>query len=167
MSGDYDINMSLGKACANIGELDEAIESYQRAVKLTVKPSVALCELATATQLQGNLEQALEYINQSVEHQPDNAYARAEQAGIIYKLGRIEQSHELIHELVDEGQDFPHLVSVWGGLCHHFDECPEVAAMGESLVGNNDLDKANAVKIHYMLGKLYDKTGGKLLAYVY
>ena len=159
MSDDYDINMSLGKAYLNIGELDEAIECYQRAVKLTAKPSVALCELATATQLQGNLQQALVYIQRSVDHQPDNAYARTERADIIYKMGRIEQSHELIRELVDEGKVFPHMVSVWGHLCQHFNECDEVISLGESLLVDKHLDKASAVKTHYTLGKLYDKAG--------
>lgn len=160
MSGDYDINMSLGKAYLNIGELDKAIECYQRAAKLIAKPSVALCELATATQLQGNLKQALGYIEQSVKYDPGNAYARVEQADIIYKLGRIEKSHELIRELAEEGQVFPHIVSVWGHLCHHFDECREVIALGESLIDNSHLSKANATKLHYTLGKLYDAAGG-------
>jgi tetratricopeptide (TPR) repeat protein len=74
-------------------------------------------------------------------------------------MGSIEKSHQLIHQLVDEGRVFPHLVSVWGHLCHHFDECRAVISLGESLVSKNDLDKSNLVKMHYTLGRLYDKAG--------
>lgn len=51
--------MSLGKAYADIDNLDEGIKSYQRTVKLTPAPSVAFCELASVKQLQGHLDHAL------------------------------------------------------------------------------------------------------------
>ena len=157
MPDNYDIIMSLGKAYAAIGNLDQAIKSIQRATKLTPAPSVAFCELASATQLQGDLEQALGYIEQSLEHQPDNIYARVERASILNKMGRTEQAHELLHELVDEGHALPHLVSVWPHLCHHYNECSEVISLCESLASNNDPNTANTAKIHYTLGRLYDR----------
>jgi tetratricopeptide (TPR) repeat protein len=165
MSGGYDINMSLGKAYINIGELDEAVECFRRAANLTDKPSVALCELATARQLQGHLDQALVDVEQSLRHQPDNSHASAERAGINYKLGNIDAAHRQIRELVEAGRVSPHIVAVWGQLCHHFDECSEVVSLGEALVGREGLDKANAVKLYYMLGKLYDRLGEYDLAF--
>lgn len=78
-----------------ISYLDQAI-GYQRAVKCAPAPSVAFCELASTTQLQGHLEQALEYIEQSLEHQPDNANAHTEKANILNKMGRIDQAHERV-----------------------------------------------------------------------
>ena len=165
MPGSYDINMSLGKAYASIGNLDAAIESYQRAVQLTASPSVALCDLASAMQLQGNLEQALECIEQSVKHQPGNAYARAEQASILYKAGRIKEARSLIRELVDNVPVFPHLVSVWGHLCQHSDECLEVVSLAESLLDDDNLAKQDVSNLHFTLGRLYDRAGEYDLAF--
>ena len=69
-----DDHYNVAVALMNSGDLDEAMEHLQSALKLAPKADHVLYAMAAANALKGNQDQALSYLKQSIHHRAENRF---------------------------------------------------------------------------------------------
>ena len=78
--GAYVVWNILGASRAQVGMLDEAVESYKKSISLKPDFAEAYNNMGVALKDQGKLDEALEAYNKSVSYKADNA-------GVYYNIG--------------------------------------------------------------------------------
>jgi tetratricopeptide (TPR) repeat protein len=69
-----DDHYNVAVALMNSGDLDDAMEHLQSALKLAPKADHVLYAMAAANALKGNRDQALSYLKQSIHHRAENRF---------------------------------------------------------------------------------------------
>jgi tetratricopeptide (TPR) repeat protein len=108
------IRNNLGAALAQRGRLDEAIEHYEEAVRLSPGYVGARFNLATALTRRGRQQEAVGQYRELLLREPDHAEARYNLGLNLARLGRFE---EAAHELAEAARlrpDSPEAFHNWG-----------------------------------------------------
>ena len=81
-----------GNALRQLGRLDEALQSYQRAISLKANYAEALCNQAIALTGAGRWEEACTSAEQAINARPDYADAWQAHANALQALGRVVEA---------------------------------------------------------------------------
>ena len=107
----------LGYAFRNLGRLDRAADSYQRAFELEKQTSVIPQALAQTLLELGDYPRAMEAARRGVEIAPDNAEAQSILSWSSYKAGAIPEAVQAASKAVD--LDPVHGNAIWIVLLGH------------------------------------------------
>jgi tetratricopeptide (TPR) repeat protein len=83
---------NLGNALAAQGRFDEAIDQFQRALKIDVNDGDAAYNLGNALAQQGNFEAAGQQLQHALEIKPDNAMAAYDLGNVRLRQGRMDEA---------------------------------------------------------------------------
>jgi tetratricopeptide (TPR) repeat protein len=72
-----DDHYNVGVALMNRGEIDEALNHFQSALKMAPKSDHILYALAATNALKGNSAQAITYLKQSIQYRNENRFQAA------------------------------------------------------------------------------------------
>jgi len=102
---------NLGAALQAVGELDEAIEHYRRAIELLPAYAEAHLNLGETLQARGKTQSAIEHYQRGLELKPENAEAHNNVASLLASQGRNREA--IVHlrravELAPETAIFHH-----------------------------------------------------------
>ena len=91
--GNYLAYYNLGEYCFSKGRLDEAIDHYRQAVRISPSYDDALNNLGTALAVKGELDEAVARIREAIRYRPDKADA-------YYNLGNVFVMQHKLDEAV-------------------------------------------------------------------
>lgn len=107
---------NLGICLARQGRIGEAIECYERVLKLDPRDANALSNLAAAFVSQGDQQKAVEHYRAAMAVDPDSAVP-AFQLGLLYqKLGDNLAAADLFAEAVRRDPQYEEAFRAWGDL---------------------------------------------------
>ena len=151
----------LGRALAETGRLDDAVEAAERA--LSLDPSSAALHLALADlearrdgASEASLERALELVDAALALDPRSREARLDRARYLRRLGRGEEARRVMEEVLDDSAGDP-----WVAL--RYAELVELPA-GELASAERRLRRAverdpNLVEAWRLLGDVLERSG--------
>jgi Flp pilus assembly protein TadD len=88
-------------ACEKDGKYsDEAVTSYEQALRLEPKMVEALLNCGTLYYEQGNFEQAAEYFRRAADSAPENSLAHSNLGSVLQELGHAEEARRHLRQAV-------------------------------------------------------------------
>ena len=154
------VHYSAGNLLSEDGQIDQAINSYQRALRLMPDFEASRINLGNIYATQGNYDKAIEQFSQLAARRPDSGRAYLKWSQALYKQGRIGQAVRQYRNAVRLGflnQDLaiglgiarpavPYIVNL-GDAQRWVEENPEntfaLNAMGIGLIQAGQPDQAN------------------------
>lgn len=149
----------VGIALQYVGDYDAAIDCFQRAVQLKRDFVPAYLNLGHALITQMKFDEALAVFNRALEFGPGNATVVAGIANVYEKQGDYEKSYQVLKSFVDEGVKDVELAVQFGLISDRLNRQADACRFMEHLLEWRELSSYARRKLHFGLGRLYDKLG--------
>jgi len=107
-------HFNLGEALAQKGEIKEAIDCYERALKLDPDYAQAHNNLGNSLFEVGRVEEAIAHLKEAVRLKPDSATMHSNLGGVLVQTGRTDEGIKQLEEAVRLKPDFADAQYNWG-----------------------------------------------------
>jgi tetratricopeptide (TPR) repeat protein len=153
------VHYNLGNALQRLDQLDAAIAAYRQALVLKPDHVEAHNNLGMALEEQGKLDEAAAAYKRALAIKPDFAEAYNNLGNVLINLGQIgraEQSYrEVLRHKPDSGSAYSCLVRTKKYPTKDHEDARSMLA----LLDTPALGEADAMHLHFALGKIFDDSG--------
>ena len=149
----------LGTLQFNQGQVDEAEKCYIKALELDEENIPAYRDYGYLHIALNRPSKARELFQRALALEPRNLDVIAALARLEDQSGNLRAAYDLTNPVIERNILHVDIGIVYAGICRYFDRCHEAVDYLEHLlaaVGRNPLVKE---KLHFALGKLYDRLG--------
>ena len=147
----------LGTIYQKKGQYEQAEAAYQKALAADPDNVQLHMELGQLYLRSNQIEQAKTEYRKSLALQPDNLDAIAGEAQLLEQSGDIQAAYERIVPYIDQGARHVDMGILFSKLCRHYSRCEESADYLEHLLDLSNDQTTSRSKLHFALGKLYDR----------
>jgi tetratricopeptide (TPR) repeat protein len=155
-----ELSVLLGKAHAQMGDFDSAIESLQRALRLKADVAEANATLGVIYLKQGRLAEAEKALRAELLGHPADVQSRQNLAVALEMQQRPEEAVPLLRGVLEAKPDFADARYLLGKILLAQGAAPEAVEQLEAAARMAPED----ANIHYQLGRAYQKQGRTELA---
>jgi len=152
-------HFNLAIALQSIGHLESANQELEYVVKRTDGFVEAQLSLGMIKMALGEYQQAIAYLQAVQQIDPGNTRAVAGEAMVNEKMGEIDRANEIIRPYVIDGIRDEHIAVVYGKLAGRTSSSHEVIMKIEQFIDGGEAEPENMVRLHFLLGSLYDNAG--------
>jgi len=143
-----------------IGRNSKAIEGYRRA--LTLAPRHLLCHRNYCRTLYatGMLDEAMQGYEKMAQTFPDNPEPMAAKAWLLQLIGDKNAARAAIKPLIEQHPDNPFVAIAYADISHPAEKSLQRIELLERILLSKhpELNTETISQVHYILGKMYDKT---------
>lgn len=152
-------HLGLGRTHQTLSNLDQAVACYKAAIDRDPKLVDAHYFLGSALAILGHLQEAREHFRVAQRLRPGLTEAIAGEANICERERDYERAHQLIAPVLEQDIKHPAIGMVFAQICRKVGRCDEALDYLESVLQECRLATFDRLKIHFSLGKLYDRLG--------
>lgn len=138
----------------------KAIDGYRRALALA--PNNSDCHRIYCRSLYeaGRFDEAMQAYEQMAQAFPDNSEPLASKARLLELTGDKAGASTILEALIAQHPHNPFVAIAYANITHPVEQSPKRIELLEKTLHDNqaNLDVKTRSRIHYILGKLYDKT---------
>lgn len=139
-------------------KLDDAVALYRRVLKLNPRSALACYNLANTLKEQQAYDEAITWFERAIAADPTHRLAHTNLAVSLEQKGRFDEAvqHYQAALRIDPAYSRPlaNLIAI-----KSYDPPPAQIAAAEEQIKNPGIDTVDLVKLHYGLGKHYDREG--------
>jgi tetratricopeptide (TPR) repeat protein len=146
---------NLGLALQNSGNLPEAIDHYEQALRFKPNFAEAQNNLGSALQQSGRLEEAREHYEQAVRLAPDYAHAYNNLGVVLFRLDKIPEAKAQYEEALRLEPDYANAHVNLGLALARLGRVPDAMEQWERALQINP----NSADAHYFMGLALEKAG--------
>jgi tetratricopeptide (TPR) repeat protein len=154
---------NLGGALLANGQIDEAIENFQKALQVNPNYTEAHYNLGDAFLRRGQIDEAIQQFQKALQIDPKHAKSHADLGIALYQLGRIEEAIEQYRAALEIDPDNTKTHNDFGLALEQAGRMDEAIAQFQKALA---IDPQNA-EAHFNLGNIFVQTGQfeKAIAY--
>jgi tetratricopeptide (TPR) repeat protein len=153
-----DIYFKLAEAYRETAQLEEAENTYQKAIQKNQNKLGSFIGLITVLRYQGKTAASLDTCREGLLQLPGNSDMLAIMADLHERQGELQQAYDIVHPIVASNQLNVGIADVFSRICRKFSVCDEALIYGNKVISapnfTNTLSKA---RVHFSLGKMLDK----------
>ena len=149
----------LGTLEFSRGQVEEAETCFKKALKLDDKNAAAYRDLGHLQLSMNRPTEARKQFQHAMALQPNNLDDIAALARLEDQSGNLQAAYDLLRPYVEQNIMHADIGIVYAAICHHFDRCREAVNYIERLLDRVSDQQAGKPKLHFALGKLYDRLG--------
>jgi tetratricopeptide (TPR) repeat protein len=155
----------MGNTFQELGKLDDAVSSYQKAISLNPNYVEAHNNLGHTLQKQGRLEEAITSFQRALALKPDITEARINLATIYTDLGRFDSAESVLSRVLEFEPEHPGAWAAKTGLRKMTSEDGQWLETALKLAADPNLTSEEMIAMQFAIGKYYDDTGQYDLAF--
>jgi len=149
----------LGSLLFNQGQVEEAEKCFDKALELD-EENVSACHNLGYLHLSLNRpSKARELFQYALALEPGKLDVIAALARLEDQFGNLQAAYDLVNPFIERNLLHAEIGIVYAGICRHFDSCHEAVDYLERLLAGPGNPPRVKEKLHFMLGKLYDRLG--------
>jgi tetratricopeptide (TPR) repeat protein len=149
----------LGTLEFSQGQVEEAEKCFKKALELDDKNSAAYRDLGHLQLSMNRPTEARKQFQHAMALQPNNLDDIAALARLEDQSGNLHVAYDLLRPFIEQNIMHADVGIVYAAICHHFDRCREAVNYMERLLDRVSDQQAGKPKLHFALGKLYDRLG--------
>ena len=100
------LNITIGKCYFELGQIEQAIERYQKAIKINPKCVAAFVMLSQTHSAQGDADQAIKNLQKAINLEPECAETRLNMGMLLKDKGKLEAAIESYQRAIEINPNF-------------------------------------------------------------
>ena len=149
----------LGTLLFNQGQVEEAEKCLNKALELDKKHVPARHNLGYLHLALNRISKAREFFQSALTLEPRNPDIIAALARLEDQSGNLQESYDLVHPFIQQNILHAEIGMVYADICRYFNCCHEAVDYLERNLANPGNPPRVKEKLHFTLGKLYDRAG--------
>ena len=149
---------SLSALFASTENNDKALEFAKKAYQLDNNFCDALLLLGSLHHLNSQFDQSLEYYKKAWAIQPGDPKTAGTIADLLEKRGEVEEAEKYLQPFIMKNDQTPVIGKAYASILSSRGENEKATKYLEQIIATNKGDIHDIIDLHYMLGRIYDKS---------